>query len=171
MPVEPFRDKHPQLGREVYVAPNAYVVGDVVLGDESSIWHGSVLRGDVGWIRVGRRTNIQDLSVVHVTGDRYNTTIGDEVTVGHRVVIHGCTVHDRALIGMGSVLLDGCEIGEGAVVGAGALVPPNMKVPAGMLALGVPAKVVRPVTEAEGRLGIDGANAYLELKRIYGAKA
>jgi carbonic anhydrase/acetyltransferase-like protein (isoleucine patch superfamily) len=162
-----YRGKRPVLGREIFVAPTAVVIGDVVLGDEASLWFGTILRGDVGSIRVGKRTNIQDLSIVHVTGGEADTVIGEEVTVGHRVVVHGCTIEDGALVGMGSVLLDGCVIGEGSVVGAGAVVPPGTKIPPRSLVLGVPARVVRPATDAEARLGRDGAERYVALAARY----
>lgn len=163
----PYGDIAPTLGDRAYVAPGAVVIGDVHLGEDSSVFFNAVVRGDVGRIRIGRRTNIQDLSMVHVTTDHADTHVGDDVTVGHRVVLHGCTVGDACLIGMGSVVLDLAEVGEGAVVGAGALVPPGMKIPPRMLALGVPAKVVRPVSDAERTLGIDGAVAYLEMAQQY----
>jgi len=163
----PFGDVAPTLAEGVYIAPGAAVIGDVHLGEDSSVFFNAVVRGDVGKIRIGRRTNIQDLSMVHVTTDHADTFVGDEVTVGHRVVLHGCRVGDGCLIGMGSVVLDLAEVGEGAVVGAGALVPPGMKIPPRMLALGVPAKVVRPVSDSERTLGVDGAAAYLAMAQQY----
>jgi len=165
--VLPYGDVSPRLGEGVYLAPGAVVIGDVHLGEESSVYFNAVVRGDVGKIRIGRRTNIQDLSMVHVTTDLADTHVGDEVTVGHRVVLHGCTVGDACLIGMGSVVLDLAEVGEGSVVGAGAVVPPRMKIPPRSLVLGVPAKVVRPVSDAERSLGVDGAAAYLEMAQQY----
>jgi carbonic anhydrase/acetyltransferase-like protein (isoleucine patch superfamily) len=139
----------PQLGRGVFVAPNASVIGDVVLGEESSVWFGTVLRGDVFPIRVGLRTNIQDNAVVHVTGGIAATTIGDDVTIGHLALIHGCTIGSRCLIGMGSVLLDGAVVEDDCLVAAGALVPPRMRVPARSLVMGRPAKVVRTLELAD----------------------
>jgi len=157
----------PKLGRDVFLAPSATVVGDVEIGDESSIWFGTVVRGDVGWVRIGKRTNIQDLSMVHVTGGRANTTIGDEVTVGHRAILHGCTVKDGCLIGMGAIVMDEASVGEGSLIGAGALVPPSMIVPPGSLVLGVPGKVIRSVRPEEARLGVEGASHYVALSRQY----
>jgi carbonic anhydrase/acetyltransferase-like protein (isoleucine patch superfamily) len=139
----------PRIDATAWLADDATVVGDVELGPGASLWFGVVVRGDVNHVRVGARTNLQDLTVVHVTGGRHPTVIGEDVTVGHRVVLHGCTVHDACLIGIGSVVLDGAEIGPEAMVGAGALVPPGMKVPPRTLALGAPARVVRPLTDAE----------------------
>ncbi|MBM4374662.1 MAG: gamma carbonic anhydrase family protein [Deltaproteobacteria bacterium] len=162
-----FEGKSPVLGAGSYVAPNATLIGDVAIGDESSVWFGCVLRGDVGWIRVGKRTNIQDLTVVHVTGGNLNTTIGDEVTIGHRAVVHGCTVEDGCLIGMGSVILDGAVIGEGSVVGAGAVVTPGTIVPPRSMVLGTPAKIVRPLRDHELFLGRAGAAAYLQMAQSY----
>ncbi len=139
----------PKLGRATFVAPNASVIGDVVLGDEASIWFGTVLRGDVFPIRVGARTNIQDNAVVHVTGGQAATSIGDDVTIGHMALIHGCTVGNRCLIGMGSALLDGAIIEDDCLVAAGSLVPPRMRIPTGSLAMGRPAKIVRVLTPAD----------------------
>lgn len=139
----------PRVDDTAWLAEDATVVGDVTLGPGASLWYGTVVRGDVNHVRIGARTNIQDLSVVHVTGGTHPTVIGEDVTVGHRVVLHGCTVHDRCLIGIGSVVLDGAEIGPDAMVGAGALVPPGMKVPPRTLVLGSPARVKRELTDAE----------------------
>ncbi len=142
-------DVIPTLGARVYVAESASVIGDVVIGEDSSIWFSTVLRGDVFPIRIGARTNIQDGSVVHVTGGSASTTIGDDVTVGHMVLLHGCTVGDRVLVGMGSVVLDGAVIESDAMLAAGSLLPPGGRVPSGTLAMGRPAKVVRQLTHAD----------------------
>jgi carbonic anhydrase/acetyltransferase-like protein (isoleucine patch superfamily) len=139
----------PQLGRRVFVAPNASVIGDVVIGDDSSIWFGTVLRGDAFPIRVGARTNIQDNAVVHITGGKAATTIGDDVTVGHLALVHGCTIGHRCLIGMGSIVLDGAVIEDDCLIAAGALVPPGMRVTARSLVMGRPGKVVRTLTDAD----------------------
>lgn len=147
--VRPHAGKAPRLGAGVWLADDAVVIGDVDLGPAASVWYGVVLRGDVNSIRIGARTNVQDLSVVHVTGGSHPTVIGEEVTVGHRVVLHGCTVHDRCLIGIGAVVLDGAEIGPEAMVGAGSLVPPGMRVPPRTLVMGTPARVKRPLTDEE----------------------
>ena len=150
MPViQPYGGCAPRLHPTVFVAETGVVVGDVEVGERSSIWFGAIVRGDVNHVRIGARTNVQDLTVVHVTGGKHPTTIGDDVTVGHRVVLHGCTVHDRCLIGIGAIVLDGAVVGPDAMVGAGALVPPGMVVPPGTLVLGSPAKVKRPLTPEE----------------------
>ena len=139
----------PALGRDVFVAPNATVLGSVALGDNASVWYGAVLRGDVGSITVGARTNIQDLSVVHVTTDQFNTVLGDDVTVGHRVILHGCTLRDRILVGMGSILMDGVVVEEDSLIGAGTLLTPGTHIPSGSLVLGSPGRVVRPLRDDE----------------------
>ena len=139
----------PQLGRGVFVAPSASVIGDVVLGDESSVWFGTVLRGDVFPIRIGARTNVQDNAVVHVTGGQAATSVGDDVTIGHMALIHGCTVGNRCLIGMGSILLDGAVIEDDCLVAAGSLVPPRTRIPARSLVMGRPAKVIRVLSPAD----------------------
>ena len=145
----PFENHTPSLGEEVWVAPSATIVGDVVIGDGSSVWYGAVVRGDVRSVHIGRGTNVQDNAVIHVSTGRSPALIGDGVTIGHAAVLHGCTVHDRALVGIGAIVLDDAVVGEESMVGAGALVTPGSHIPPRMLALGRPAKVVRPLTEAE----------------------
>jgi carbonic anhydrase/acetyltransferase-like protein (isoleucine patch superfamily) len=147
--VRPHRGKAPRIDASAWIAEGCTVVGDVELGPESSLWFGTVVRGDVHSIRIGARTNIQDLTVIHVTGGTHPTVVGDEVTVGHRAVLHGCTIHDRCLIGIGAIVLDGAVVGPEAMVGAGALVPPGMQVPPRTLVMGTPARVKRPLTDAE----------------------
>jgi carbonic anhydrase/acetyltransferase-like protein (isoleucine patch superfamily) len=141
--------KTPRVASSAFLAEGTVVTGDVEIGEDSSVWFGSVIRGDVNHVRIGARTNIQDQSVVHVTGGTHPTVIGDDVTVGHRAVLHGCTVHDRCLVGIGAIVLDGAVVGPDAMVGAGALVPPGMVVPPGKLVLGAPAKVKRDLTAEE----------------------
>lgn len=168
--VHPFEGQAPRLGAGVYLAATATVIGDVAIGEASSVWNGAVVRGDVGAIRIGQRTNVQDLTMIHVTGGKADTAIGDEVTIGHRVVIHGCRIDDGCLIGIGAILLDHCVIGEGSLVGAGALVTPGTKIPPRSLVLGAPARVVRPLRDDEARAGIEGAARYVELARRYRAE-
>ena len=139
----------PTVDPTAYVQETAQIIGDVHIGAESSIWFHTVLRADVHHIRVGARTSIQDNSTVHVTSGRYGTVIGDDVTVGHGVILHGCKVGNGALVGIGAIVLDACEIGEGSLIGAGALVTPGTVVPPRSLVLGQPAKVVRPLREEE----------------------
>ena len=150
MPITlPYLGKAPRLAASAWLAEGTVVTGDVEIGEESSIWFGTVIRGDVNTVRIGARTNIQDQSMVHVAGGTHPTVVGDEVTVGHRAVLHGCTVHDRCLIGIGAIVLDGAVVGPDAMIGAGALVPPGMVVPPGKLVLGAPAKVKRDLTPEE----------------------
>jgi carbonic anhydrase/acetyltransferase-like protein (isoleucine patch superfamily) len=144
-----FEDKYPQIDPTAFVAETAVVIGDVVIGEHSSIWYGTVLRGDVHYIRIGNRTNIQDQSIIHVTGGSDPTVLEDEVTIGHRVTLHGCYVESGCLIGIGSILLDGVHVGRNSLVAAGSLVTPRMHIPPGSLVMGSPAKVKRPLTKAE----------------------
>jgi gamma-carbonic anhydrase len=139
----------PTLGRDVFVAEGARVIGAVNLGDEAGVWFGAVLRGDYLPIRVGARTNIQDNAVVHITAGMNSTSIGDDVTVGHAAIVHGCTVGNTCLIGMGSIVLDGANVGDESFVAAGSLVTPGTVIPPRSFVMGRPAKVVRPVSEAD----------------------
>lgn len=163
--------RSPLVAPTAWVAPGAVVTGDVELGEGSSIWFQSVVRGDVNLVRIGKRTNIQDLSMVHVTGGTHPTVIGDDVTVGHRVVLHGCTVKDRCLVGIGAIVLDGAVIEEESMVGAGALVPPGMVVPSGKLVLGAPAKVKRELTAEERAFFLTSAARYAGYAATYRAGA
>lgn len=167
MIVRSYDGKEPRLGARVFVADNTAIVGDVVIGDDSSIWFGAVLRGDVHHIRIGARTNIQDNCVLHVTAGTWPVILADEVTIGHGAIVHGCTVERGALIGMGSRVLDGATVGELALVGAGALVAEGMNIPPRTLAVGVPARVKRDLTAAEiARLEQSWRN-YVEYKNQY----
>lgn len=143
----------PVIAKSAWIAPTALVMGDVVLGEESSIWYGSILRGDNDAIRIGDQTNLQDGTIVHVD-DGVPCTIGNRVAVGHRVILHGCTVEDDCLIGMGSILMNGVIVGRGSLIAAGAVLPEGTRVPAGSLVMGVPGKVVRPI-DAELTLRIE----------------
>ena len=149
MILKAFEGKKPRVGQRVFVAENAAVIGDVEIGDDCSIWFATTVRGDVNLIRIGSRTNVQDNCTIHVTHEKWPAVIAEEVTIGHGAIVHGCTVHRGALIGMGSRVLDGAVVGESALVGAGALVPEGMKVPARTLVVGVPARVKRALTEDE----------------------
>ena len=144
-----------------YVQASAQVIGDVHLGAESSVWFNAVLRGDGFHIRVGARTSIQDNSTVHVTTGRQPTLIGDDVTVGHNVVLHGCVVGHRCLIGIGAIVLDRCTIGDDCIVGAGSLLTPGTEIPPGHLAFGRPATVIRPLTDAERAHVLQSARNYV----------
>lgn len=144
-----FGDRTPVVDATAYVPDSAVVIGDVTIGPQASLWFHTVVRGDIERIRIGARTNIQDNSTVHVVGGRWPTLIGDDVTVGHAVVLHGCVVGDGALIGMGAIVLDGAEIGAECLVGAGALVTPGTKIPPRSLVLGRPAARVRDLNGDE----------------------
>lgn len=156
-----YQGTRPVLGSRCFLATGATLIGDVILGEESSIWFNAVLRADVHTIRVGRRTNIQDLAAIHVTPDRHPVRIGDRVTVGHSAVIHGCTLEDGCLIGMNATLLDGARVGEGALIGAGSVVTPRTVIPPGVLALGNPARVQRDLTDEEIRQVAAASELYL----------
>jgi gamma-carbonic anhydrase len=157
----------PVLGRDVFVADTASVIGDVHLGDEASVWFGAVLRGDYYPIRIGARTNVQDNCVVHITAGRAATTVGDDVTVGHAATLHGCTVGNRCLIGMGSIVLDGAVIGDDSFVAAGSLVTPGTVVAPRSFVVGRPARVTRAVTEDDLRWIADAAVVYAGYARDF----
>lgn len=164
----------PKLGEGTWVAPSADVVGDVTCGKECSIWFGTVIRGDVHFITIGDRVSIQDLSMVHVThhkkadrSDGYPTIIGNDVTIGHRVMLHGCTIEDACLIGMSATILDGAVIGKESIVGAGALVTKNKVFPPRSLIMGSPAKVVRELNDEEVKELYASASRYVEFKSHY----
>ncbi len=163
----PYNGIYPSFAQNVVLLPGSVIVGDVHIGEESSVWFNCVLRGDVHSIHIGKRTNIQDLSMLHVTNGKCPLTIGDDVTVGHRAIVHGCSVHDGVLIGMGAVLLDGCIIESGAIVAAGAVVREGDTVPAGVLVAGVPARVVRNLDEEEQAALRRIAGDYVEYARQY----
>ncbi len=157
----------PTIAPDAYVAETAAVIGDVHVGAKSSLWFGAVLRGDVHSIRIGEATSIQDNTVIHVTEHRHGTVVGSRVTVGHNVTLHGCTVGDLCIIGMGSVILDRAEIGDRCIIGAGALVTPGTKIPAGHLAVGSPARVSRPLREEELSWLEASAQHYVDLVLRY----
>lgn len=161
------RDKIPQVAASAFVEESAAVIGDVTIGDRSSLWFNVVVRGDVNFIRIGARTNIQDGSVVHVTHKTHPTWLGDDVTVGHNVTLHGCRIGNRCLIGMGAVVMDGCEIGDDAMIAAGALVVPGTIVPPGTLFAGAPARQKRLLTAAEVAGLKQSAANYLEYMKEY----
>jgi len=165
----PFLDKTPRIAPGAFIADNATIIGDVVIEEGASIWFGAVLRGDVGPIRIGKRANIQDLSMIHTTTGLSEAHVGEDVTVGHGCILHGCRIGARVLVGMGSILLDNATVGDDCVIGAGSLLTARTLVPAGSLVMGRPAKVLRQATESERKLGPDGAATYSELAAIYGA--
>lgn len=157
----------PKVHDSAFIEETALVIGDVEIGAESSVWFHTVVRGDVNYIRIGERTNIQDQCMVHVTHKTHPTRIGSETTIGHRVVVHGCVVGDHSLLGMGAIILDGAEIGDYCLVAAGSVVPPGMKVPDRTLVVGAPAKPVREVRESDLKLIDNGLHQYLRLSKEY----
>jgi len=163
----PHRERLPQIADSAFVEDSARVIGDVTLGDKSSVWFNVVIRGDVNFIRIGARTNVQDGTVIHVTRDTHPTVIGDDVTIGHNVTLHGCTVKDRCLIGMGAVVLDGAIIGEDSMIAAGSVVAPGTVVPPRTLAVGAPARPKRPLSDQEVSHLAASAGNYIEYMKDY----
>lgn len=157
----------PRIASSAYIDPSAQVLGDVVIGERSSVWMNVSIRGDVNYIRIGNETSIQDNSVLHVDHDTYPCVVGNRVTVGHRVVLHGCRIEDEALIGIGAIVLNGARVGAGAIVAAGALVPENMEVPANKVVMGTPAKVKREVTPEEQERFRKNCNNYVSITAIF----
>ena len=147
--LRPHRGRMPRVHPTAYIDDSAQVIGDVEIGEDSSVWMVAVIRGDVHRIRIGRRSNVQDGTVVHVMRDTHATTVGDEVTIGHAAVIHGCTIEDRCLIGMGAILLNGAHVGRESIVAAGTLVVEGMVIPPRSLVMGSPGKLKRSLTDAE----------------------
>lgn len=162
-----FEHHSPRLHPSAFVAPDAAVIGRVTLGADSSIWFGTIVRGDVHWIEIGARVNVQDRCVLHVTTDLWPTILEDDVTIGHSVTLHGCTLRRGCLVGIGSTVLDQAEIGEGALVGAGSLVTPGTIIPPHTLALGSPCRVKRDLRPAERVHVADHAARYVTLARQY----
>lgn len=171
--LRPFKQYTPQLDEKVWVDPTAVIIGDVHLGADSSVWPYTVIRGDMHRIRIGKRCSIQDGSVLHITHagpfntDGFALTIGDEVTVGHKVILHGCTLGSRILVGMGSIIMDGAVVEDEVVIGAGSLVPPGKVLQSGYLYVGSPAKAVRPLSSAEKAYFSYTATNYVGLKNAY----
>ncbi|OQP36280.1 gamma carbonic anhydrase family protein [Pantoea latae] len=172
-----YKESYPQCGQRVMIDASSVVVGDVILGDDASIWPLVAIRGDVNQVRIGARTNIQDGSVLHVTHKSasnpqgFPLTIGDDVTVGHKAMLHACTIGNRVLVGMGSILLDGAIIEDDVMIGAGSLVPPGKRLESGYLYLGSPVRQVRPLNEQEIAGLLYSANNYVRWKDDYLAEA
>jgi len=162
-----FRGIIPTISTSAFIEETAVVIGDVVIGSESSVWFHAVVRGDVHSIRIGHRTNVQDLCLLHVTHERYPLRLGNDITVGHHAVLHGCTIKNRVLIGMGAVIMDGAVIEEDCIVGARALVTERMQVPSHSLVLGTPATVKRPLTDDELVWIKKSALNYIRYARYY----
>lgn len=173
MHIIPFRGHTPKVGERVMIDPMAFVLGEVTLGDDVSVWPGAILRGDMHRISVGARTSVQDGAVLHIThASEYNPAghpleIGEDVTIGHQACLHGCTIGNRVLIGIGSTILDGAVIEDEVIVGAGSLVPPGKRLVSGYLYVGAPAKQARPLSDAERSFFSYSANNYVTLKDVY----
>lgn len=173
MAIRKYQQHLPQLGERVFVDASAVVIGDVVLGEDSSVWPMTVIRGDMHRIRIGARTSVQDGSVLHITHagpfnpDGFPLIIGDEVTVGHKVTLHGCTLGSRILVGMGSIVMDGAVVEDEVIIGAGSLVPPGKKLESGFLYVGSPVKQIRPLTDKERAFFTYSAANYVKLKDLH----
>jgi carbonic anhydrase/acetyltransferase-like protein (isoleucine patch superfamily) len=165
--LRPYRGRLPVVDPTAYVDSSAQIIGDVEIGAESSVWMNAVVRGDVNHIRIGRRSNIQDGTIVHVMHDTHPTAIGDDVTIGHSAVVHGCTIDDRVLIGMGAILLNGATVGADSIVAAGSLVPEGAVIPPRSLAMGSPAKVRRPLSDAEVASILEYSGNYVKYRLDY----
>lgn len=163
----PHRFVTPKIDPSAFIAPGSHLYGDVEMGAGSSLWFNAVIRGDVNFVRIGKETNIQDLSLVHVSSDGHPAIIGDRVTVGHTAIIHACKIGNDVIIGMGAVVMDGAEIGDFVILGAGSLVTQGMKIPSGMKAFGRPAKVVGPLTDEEKKSILVSAERYVALSKTY----
>lgn len=157
----------PRVAASCYIDPSAQVIGDVEIGERSSVWPNAVVRGDVNSIRIGEETNVQDGSVLHVELDQWPLALGNRVTVGHLVMLHGCVIEDECLIGIGAIVLNGARIGQGSVIAAGALVPEGMQIPPGSLVMGVPAKVRRAVSDEERERFRKNAANYVRYREVY----
>jgi len=171
--ITPFQGIYPEIDQDVFVSDTSVIIGDVNIGSQSSIWFNVIIRGDVNSIRIGRRTNIQDLSLLHVTGKKgegrfgFPLLIGDNVTVGHKVTLHGCTVENSAFIGMNAVVMDGVIVGEGAMVAAGSLVTEKTVIPPWTLWMGSPAKFKRALSDEEKKRSTELVESYVTLSKIY----
>lgn len=157
----------PKIDPTVFIADGVHIIGDVEIGKDSSVWFNTVIRGDVNFIRIGERTNIQDGTVVHVTNKKFPTHIGSNVTIGHSAVIHACTIEDYSLIGMGAIILDNATVGKYCLIAAGAVVTMGMNIPEGMLVAGVPGKVIRPLTDDEKKFLAQSAQNYIDYVATY----
>jgi carbonic anhydrase/acetyltransferase-like protein (isoleucine patch superfamily) len=162
-----YKDEKPEIHESCFIAPSADIIGSVSIGKESSVWFGVVIRGDGNYIKIGKGSNIQDNSIVHINSQSSPTIIGDNVTVGHGVILHGCKLEDNCLIGMGATILDGAIIGQNTLIGAGSIVTGGKKIPEGVLCLGTPAKVIRKLTEEEVQEIKEAAKHYVMLSKDY----
>ena len=165
--IKSFQNTSPRIHETAFVTEDAIIIGDVEIGEQSSVWYGSILRGDVNFIRIGNRTNIQDGTIIHVSRKTHSTILEDEVTVGHRVTLHGCYIETGCLIGIGAIILDGARIGKNSLVAAGSLVTPNTIIPERSLVMGSPAKVKRQLSDEEVQDIQRFWRNYVELSKIY----
>lgn len=170
MIIKPYKGVHPKIHPTVFIVESAVIIGDVEIGEYSSVWFNAVIRGDVNYIRIGDRTNVQDLCMLHVTKGTHPLILGNDITVGHSVTLHGCTLKDRCLIGMGTTILDGAVISEDCIIGAGALVTEGAVIPPGTLAVGMPAKPKRDLTDAEKARIKQSAQNYIDYANTYKAE-
>jgi carbonic anhydrase/acetyltransferase-like protein (isoleucine patch superfamily) len=165
--LRPYKGRLPRVHATAYVDQSAQVIGDVDVGEESSVWMNAVVRGDVHWIRIGARSNVQDGTVVHVMNRTHPTTIGDDVTIGHAAIVHGCSLGDRVLVGMGAVLLNGATVADDSIVAAGALLTEESRFPARSLIMGSPARVKRPLTDGEVASILEFSGRYVAYRLDY----
>src|SRR5580693_777311 len=165
--ISPYRGKHPQIAASAYIDPAAVIIGDVIIGADSSVWPCTVIRRDVNYFRIGARTNVQAASVLHVMRDEYPLILGDDVTIGHSVTLHGCNIASRCLIGMGSIILNGVTIGGGSIVAAGTLILERTEIPPNSLVVGHPGKIKRTLTPIDQAAVDEYAKRYVAYKNIY----
>ncbi len=165
--IKSFQNLSPKIHESAYVSEDAIIIGDVEIGAESSIWFGSVLRGDVNYIRIGERTNVQDGTIIHVSSKTHPTVLEDEITLGHRVTLHGCHIETGCLIGIGSIILDGARVGRNSLVAAGSLLTPNTQIPPRVLVMGSPARVKRELSDDEVKDLERFWRNYVSLSRVY----
>ena len=168
--IHKFNNYIPKIDKSCFIAQNTSIIGNVEIGKDSSIWFGTVIRGDMHYIKIGKRTNIQDNSIIHVTTDISPTIVKDGVTIGHGAIIHGCTIENNTLIGMGSIIMDNAIINEGSIIAAGALVTPNTIIPENTLAIGIPAKPLRKISNKEYNEILESSNHYVDFAKKYKKK-
>ncbi|CAN5468936.1 gamma carbonic anhydrase family protein [soil metagenome] len=165
--IKPFKDIYPTIAESAFITDDAIVIGDVVIGEDASVWFGSIIRGDVNFIRIGARTNIQDGTIIHVSSKTHSTVLEENITVGHRVTLHGCHIESGCLIGMGAIIMDGVRVGHNSLVGAGSLLTPGTQIPPNSLVIGSPAKVKRSLTAEELAYLHKSWQNYVDLKKHY----
>lgn len=168
--INPFKNIFPKIDETAFVTEDSVIIGDVEIGEDASVWYGSVLRGDVNYIRVGARTNIQDMTMIHVSSEGLPTILEENITVGHRVTLHACYVESGCLIGMGAIIMDGARIGRNSLIGAGALITPGTQIPPNSLVVGSPARVKRELTAEELAMLEKSWRNYVELKNQYASE-